>query len=160
MSGVVQGATVAGAAGAAAVGGVFLGFSAIVMPALDRLAPGRAVAAMQSVNVTAVRPVFMLALFGTAAVCVGLAVEAARGWGDRRATLLAAGAALYLLGVVGVTVARNVPLNDALALVDPHRAAAAAAGWDAFSAPWRAANHLRTVAGVLSGACLALALRA
>jgi uncharacterized membrane protein len=46
-------------------GGVFFAFSAFVMPALARLPPPQGIAAMKSVNVFAVTPVFMTALFGT-----------------------------------------------------------------------------------------------
>ena len=44
---------------------------------------------MQSINITAVRPAFMLGLFGTAGVCLVLTVRGGLSWGDRRATLLA-----------------------------------------------------------------------
>ncbi len=54
----------------AAMGGVFFAFSSFVMRALARMPPAQGIAAMQSINVVAVTPVFMTALFGTAAACV------------------------------------------------------------------------------------------
>ena len=73
---------------------------------------------MQSINVTAVRPPLMLAMFGTAAVCVAAVVAAVAGDGGGTGWVVA-GAALYLAGTVGVTIGGNVPLNDALARVEP-----------------------------------------
>jgi uncharacterized membrane protein len=49
--------------------GVFFAFSAFVMKALARLPIAQGIQAMQSINVTAVTPVFMAALFGSTAVC-------------------------------------------------------------------------------------------
>ena len=54
-----------------AMGGVFFAFSAFVMQALARLPPAQGIAAMQSINVAAVTPPFMVALFGTALACLG-----------------------------------------------------------------------------------------
>src|SRR6516162_5972848 len=73
MSGFVQTVTVAGAIGAALVGGVFFAFSAFVMPALRRLPAAQGISAMQSINRTAVTAPLMLALFGTA-VLSGIAI--------------------------------------------------------------------------------------
>jgi len=52
--------------GCGLVGGVFFAFSAFVMNALANLAPAQGIAAMQSINRSAIRPTFMIALFGTA----------------------------------------------------------------------------------------------
>ena len=67
------------------VAGVFFAFSTFVMPALRRLPAAHGVAAMQSINVLAVTPVFMTALFGAGVGCLGLVVWAAdRGGGLAR----------------------------------------------------------------------------
>ena len=100
--------TVVAAVGCAAMGGVFFAFSAFVMAALRRLPAAQGVAAMQSINVVAVTPLFMTALFGTALACVAAIVD-----GE-----IAAGA-VYLLGVIAVTIAYNVPRNNALASWSP-----------------------------------------
>ncbi len=100
------------ALGSGLTAGVFFAFSSFVMAALTRLPAGQGIAAMQSINVTAVRPVFMSALFGTAAVCLSLTWEALRTWGQPRAALLLTGAALYVIGTAGLTIVHHVPLND------------------------------------------------
>ncbi|MGY1748409.1 hypothetical protein [Modestobacter sp. SYSU DS0511] len=75
------------ALGAGLVGGAFAVFSLMVMPALAALPPAQGVAAMQSVNRTALRPVFLTLLFGTAALCLATAVRELTG--DGRPAVLA-----------------------------------------------------------------------
>ena len=53
------------AIGAALVAGIFYAFSTFVMQALGRLAPREGIAAMQSINVVVINPLFFLAFFGT-----------------------------------------------------------------------------------------------
>lgn len=151
---VLTGVTAVGAAG---VGGVFYGFSTFIMPALRRLPAPEGVAAMQSMNVTAVRPGLMVALFGTAGACAALTVWAAGSWPSRRSLLLIGGSLLYVFGAVGMTVARNVPLNNALAGLDPADPQTAAA-WRHYLDSWTGANHVRTTACLAGAALLAAAL--
>ena len=125
MSRLIQYVTFATALGCGLSAGVFFAFSSFVMPALDRLAPGQSIRAMNSINKLALTPVFMTALIGTAVACAVLGVWAVVSWGERPAALVLAGSALYLLGAIVVTKAANVPLNDALMSVDPDGADAA-----------------------------------
>ena len=142
--------TTAALLGCALNGGVFFAFSSFVMAALRRLPPADGIAAMQSINVKAVTPVFMAALFGTAAVCVALAIA-------EPSALVLAAAATYLLGVIGVTMAYNVPRNNALDELDPV-APGAPAAWERLAREWTAANHVRAAAGMVAAGLLAAAL--
>jgi uncharacterized membrane protein len=157
MSGVPQVVTLIAALGCGLVAGVFFAFSTFVMPALDRIAPGQSIAAMQSINRVALKPPFMIALFGTAVACVALVVWAARSWDRPEAKWLLAGGVLYILGTIVVTIAANVPLNDTLETVDP-AGAAAAGDWSDFSDPWTVWNHVRTVAGLGAAAMFTIGL--
>jgi uncharacterized membrane protein len=150
-------AAFAGVLGAGAVGGVFYAFSSFVMPALERLQPADGIKAMQSINVTAERPGFMVAFLGTTLLCGYLGVRGILDWGDRRATLLVAGSALYLVGTFLLTVAHNVPLNNTLADVHPH-ATGAAAQWHDYLGKWNWANHVRGLASLAAAAAFAGAL--
>ncbi len=141
------------AVGSGVVAGVFFAFSTFVMPALGRLPAPQAIAAMQAINVAAVNRWFMGALFGTAAACVAVAVAPLLGWRVPGPGLARAGAAVYLLGVVGVTAAFHVPRNDALAAVTAESVQAAAV-WSRYLAEWTGGNHVRTVAGVVATALL------
>jgi uncharacterized membrane protein len=137
--------------------GVLFAFSAFVVPALDTLDPGASIAAMQAINTKAQTPAFMLALMGGAVLCVVLLVLALR---DRHAApsgWLAAGALVYLVGVLGPTIARHVPLNDALATVDAG-APGAAARWSDYTSSWVPLNHLRAAAGATATALLVVAM--
>jgi uncharacterized membrane protein len=76
MSSILYAATLVTALGCGLVAGVFFAFSSFVMAALKRLPAAEGIAAMQSINILAVTPIFMTALFGTAVACLGLAAWA------------------------------------------------------------------------------------
>jgi uncharacterized membrane protein len=142
--------------GCALVAGVFFAFSTFVMTALARLQPPQGIAAMQSINITAINPLFMTALFGTAAICVFLAVSSLLKWNQPSAAYLLLGSSIYLLGTVGVTIVFNVPLNDALAIVKPDSTEGASL-WVLYLAKWKFWNHIRTLAALTAAALLTLA---
>ena len=158
MDGLPRTVTIAAGIGAAINGGVFFGFSTFVMDGIGRLAPQQSIAAMQSINRSAPTAGFMSMLFGTAALCVTVAVVGFRRLGDAAAPYLLAGAALFLLAIV-LTAAYHVPRNDALALVDPN-ASGAAHTWAAYARGWTAWNHVRTVTCIGAAVSFALGLRA
>ena len=157
MSGALYAATLVSALGCGLVAGVFFAFSTFVMPALKRLVPAHGIAAMQSINELAVTPAFMTALFGTAAACLGLVAWTVISSDGRTTALVLAGCALYIVGTIGVTIARNVPLNDRLAKLHP-QGADAAGRWDEYVAKWTAWNHLRAAASLAAAAALTIAL--
>jgi uncharacterized membrane protein len=144
------------ALGCGLVAGVFFAFSTFVMPALERLQPPQGIAAMQSINITAINPLFMLAIFGTAAVCLFLSISAILNWQQSGTIYLLVGSLLYLLGAVLVTVFFNVPMNDALALADPNSADGASL-WRSYLTHWTNWNHVRTVAALAAAALFTLA---
>ncbi len=136
--------TFVAALGCGLVAGVFFAFSTFVMPALARLQPAQGIAAMQSINITAINPLFMTALFGTAAICLFLSVFSLPKWHQLSSAYLLVGSLLYIIGTVLVTIAFNVPLNDALGRVEPSSAEGANL-WGSYLANWTAWNHVRTV---------------
>lgn len=139
------------AVGAAVMGGVFLAFSVMVMPALRRRPAAEAISVMQQINVSAVRPLFMAVLFGTAAASVALIViQIAEPAAD--AAQRVTGAALYLASVA-LTIGFHVPRNNALARLNP-AAAESAAAWTSFAAQWTAGNHVRALLGVAAATTL------
>lgn len=149
----------ASAVGAALVSGIFYAFSTFIMQALGRLAPREGIAAMQSINVVVINPMFMLAFFGTGVLCAAAVVFSLIA--DTTGTLFptAVGGALYLVGCLGVTIAGNVPLNERLAPVDPADAAAESL-WRAYLVRWTRWNHVRTAASLAAAACLLFAASA
>lgn len=145
------------ALGCGLVAGVFFAFSTFVMNALARLHPKEGIAAMQSINITAINPLFMLALFGTAVTCLFLAVSSLLKWHQPGAAYLFLGSLLYLVGTVLVTIAFNVPLNDALATVKPDSTEGANL-WASYLKNWTIWNHVRAIAALAATALLTIAL--
>lgn len=143
--------TLIAALGCGLVAGVFFAFSTFVMPALGRLPTAQGIAAMQSINIKAINPPFMLALFGTAAACAWLGVIALQSWQEPGAVYLLAGNFLYLMRTVGVTIGFNVPLNNALAAVAQDSGEGATL-WRNYLARWTAWNHVRTVTALAAAA--------
>jgi uncharacterized membrane protein len=139
------------ALGAGLIAGAFAVFSLMVVPALAALPDRAGVTAMQSVNRTAIRPTFLTVLFGTAVLC--LVVGGAELTGQGRPLVLV-GALAYVVGVAGVTVVANVPLNDALARVDG-TSTAVAGEWRRYVRRWTAWNTVRAVAALAGATALA-----
>ena len=157
MSGLLYAATLVTALGCGLVAGVFFAFSSFVMASLKRLPSAQGIAAMQSINIVAVTPAFMTALFGTAAACLGLAGWALISMGGAPLALVLIGCALYLVGAIGVTIAFNVPLNNRLEKLHP-QGAEAAGYWAKYVTTWTAWNHVRTIAALAAAALLTVAL--
>jgi len=146
------------ALGSALAAGSFFAFSSFVMSGLARLPVPAGVAAMNAINVTAVTPMFMSALFGTALLALILAVVAVMNWALPGAAYALAGSVIYVVGVAVVTIIFNVPLNDQLAAVAPNSAAEAEL-WQRYLSVWVGWNHVRTIAPLASLAMFILALR-
>ena len=138
------------ALGSGVVAGVFFAFSTFVMPALARLPSALGIAAMRAINVAAINRWLMGALFGTALPCVGIAVASLRWRSDPGVGFRLAGSAVYLAGVILVTIACNVPRNEALAVLRADDAAAAEA-WTRYLSEWVFWNHIRMRAALVGG---------
>jgi len=149
--------TFVAALGAGLIGGLFFAFSTFVMTALGRLAPAGGIAAMQSINVAVLNPVFFTAFFSTAALCIVLVFFALMDWSSAAAMPLLAGSLLYLIGTILVTILFNVPLNNRLAAVTPESTQGADA-WRHYLKAWTAWNHVRTAASLAAEACFIVAL--
>ncbi|WP_258064686.1 DUF1772 domain-containing protein [Arthrobacter sp. ZGTC131] len=145
--------TTATALSAGVTGGVYVAFSAMVLPALRNLPAADSLTAMQRINVAAVQPPFMALFFGGAALSAGLVVaELSTGPFTGRSLARVVGASLALASF-GLTIAANVPLNNALAGVNP-AAAGAADAWQTFNHGWSRANLIRAGAAMAGAALL------
>jgi uncharacterized membrane protein len=145
------------ALGCGLMAGVFFAFSVFVMSALARLQPAQGIAAMQSINITAVSPLFMTVLFVTAVACIFLTISVLSNWHQPRSIYLLVGSLLYLIGTVLVTIAFNVPLNDALAKVEPNSPSGASL-WASYLTTWTNWNHLRMISALAAATALTLGL--
>jgi uncharacterized membrane protein len=138
------------ALGCGLVGGVLIAFSDFIMPALERVAPEPAVAAMREVNASARQSWFLRVLALTAALSVALIVVALMRWHMPDSALLLLGAALFLIGTVLVSLVCNAPRNDALARD--------AAQWPDYLAHWTRWNHVRAASALSAAALFAMAM--
>ena len=145
------------ALGCGLVAGVFFAFSTFVMSALARLQPSQGIAAMQSINITVINSLFMVVFLGTAAACIFLAISSLLKWHKPGAAYLLFGSLLYLVGTVLVTIVFNVPLNNALARVEPSSTDGANL-WVSYLANWTMWNHIRTAAALAAAALLTTSL--
>lgn len=150
--------TVLSAVGCGLVGGVFFAFSTFVMKALSRLPAEQGIAAMQSINITVLNPLFLVPSIGTTCTCLALGVYALSIRQRPGAGLLLAGSLLYVIGTILVTMAFNVPRNEVLKPMPP-ASAEAAAYWANYLQSWTMWNHVRTTAALIASALLMLALK-
>ena len=143
------------ALGAVVVAGLFFAFSTFVMAALDRLVPAEGIRAMQAINVAVINPWPMGLLFGTALLAIAAVIAAFTSGSPSRPAALT-GALLYIVGCVGVTGTRNVPLNDRLAAVEADDPAVYEL-WRHYLTRWTVWNHVRTLASLGAGIAFLLA---
>ncbi len=128
------------------------------MKALGRVAAPSGIAAMQSINIVVINPIFLGVFVGTAIVCGLIVAGAVLRWEGYRSTLLVVGSALYVVGTFAVTMRLNVPLNNRLAKLNRNDPASTDF-WSHYLRRWTFWNHVRSVAALLASATFALALR-
>jgi uncharacterized membrane protein len=141
------------------LGGFFFAFSVCVMKSLGALPPSQGIPAMQRINIVVINPWFLTLFLGTAIASLLVAIVSGMRWGDPRAAYWLCAAASYFAGTFLVTMLANVPLNDALAKVEPGSAEGARV-WAQYLSTWTTWNHVRTLAGVLATFFFSLALSA
>lgn len=136
------------------VGGVFLAFSDFIMRSLSRTSGVGGVEAMQAINREVFHWIFMALFLGMAAISVILSIYAALNLGGLAGTLTLLAGLVYIVGCFGVTVFRNVPMNEALARMDPSDDATRDYWTGTYLPRWTFWNTVRTVACALSAALL------
>jgi len=158
VSPLIRTLTTIGAIGAATAAGALFTFSTFTIEGLRRLPPSEGASAMQSINKQAPTPLFMLVLFGTAAVCLAVGINASLALEDAAARYQLAACALYIIGVVIVTVGYHVPRNDTLAALDPN-SVEGVRYWATYLDEWVPMNHVRTIVPLISAALLTVSLQ-
>lgn len=140
------------ALGCAVMAGLYFAFSAFIMRALGEIDRAAGIAAMNAINRVILRSLFMPIYLGSTLTSIGLAVIALLSWGEPGAAAMLAGAVVYVLGMFGVTMARNVPLNNRLMAADDART------WALYLSVWTRWNHVRTLASAAGLALFVVAL--
>ena len=132
--------------------GLFYGYACSVNIGLGRLDDAEYLRAMQSINEGISNPVFFLSFFGA------LVLLPFASWMNYTSAptaafyLLLSATIIYVIGVFGVTVAGNVPLNEALAhfTIDGASPQDLLVQREKFESAWNRYHTIRTVASVLS----------
>jgi len=151
--------TLASALGAGLIAGAFFAFSSFVMGALARLPAAQGIAAMQSINIVVINPIFLGIFMGTAILGAALIVGALLNWSAPGAAYLLAGGVLYVAGCFLVTMICNVPLNNELAVVAADSPTSVQV-WTKYLTNWVWWNHVRTVGALLASGAFILSVRA
>lgn len=129
--------------------GFVFAFSVVVMPGLAITDPGVAMEAMQSINAVVRNVAFAIGFFGALVFCGAAMVytvvrrESIADW------LSLAGGAVYVIGGFGITFVVNVPMNEALAELDPS-VQANHPEMLTYLREWSMWNHLRTASSVVA----------
>lgn len=131
----------------AMMGGIFFAFSSFVMPALGQIPAEEGVHAMQRINIDVYHWSFIGAYVATPLACIAVAANAVLHWDQPGSLYGVLGCIVYLLGTFAVTALGNIPLNNALAVVDTGVVDAGPA-WSAFAPEWTRWNHVRTFASL------------
>lgn len=155
MHGFLFALVLATALGAAVMGGVFYGFSVLVMKGLAQVPAPEAIRVMQAVNRSALTPAFMSVFMGTTLASGAVLVWSLVSWDGAASACLVAGSALYLVGSFALTAAYHVPRNEALDKADGTRAETL---WQTYLPEWTRMNHVRGLASAVAGGLLVAAL--
>lgn len=138
------------ALGCALIAGTFFAFSTFIMQSLATRPAAEGISAMQAINDVILRSLFIPVFTGTVLLCIAVALYALISHAPGALWLVAAGL-LYVVGVFGVTMIGNVPLNNLLAKADPASVEGAQI-WARYLKEWLWWNHVRTIAGVAATA--------
>ena len=149
--------SVLSAVGSGLVAGFFFAFSFCVMDALGKVPAAYGITAMQSINIVVINRWFLGTFFGTAALCALAVVVSFAQWHDARAPFWLAGGVSYLAGTIFVTMAFNVPRNDALAKQSVSSPEAVAV-WTDYLSTWTRWNHVRMAAALVAAVLFSIAL--
>ncbi|HCN49488.1 MAG TPA: DUF1772 domain-containing protein [Chryseobacterium sp.] len=133
----------------ALIGGLFYAYSCSVVLGLGKLPDAEYLKAMQSINREILNPVFFMSFMGT---LVLLPVSTFLFRGQAPFIFLLLSSLAYIIGVFGVTVAGNVPMNDTLDKFDISNASVEAIRQmrDSFENRWNFLNNIRTLFSIIS----------
>lgn len=129
------------------IAGVYFAFSVFIMQAFGRIDAAQAIAAMNAINETILRSLFMPLFFGSSILSVLLIIVGVTTWGESGTALSLVAGAIYFVGMFVCTVLFNLPLNNSLAGLDP-KSNDAHDVWAHYLKAWTNWNHVRTLASL------------
>lgn len=140
----------------ALVAGVFQAFSDFVMKGLISASPSSGITAMQMINITVFKSVFIVMMLGLAPSLVFFSIYAYVYQPASISLWVIIGTAIYVPSVFLVTMFGNVPMNNTLARTD-HTTLQAKEYWHTYVTDWTRWNHARTFGALASALCFLFA---
>lgn len=142
----------------AMVAGLFYGYQCSVTNGLGRLEDRHYLAAFQQINQAILNPLFFLSFLGSMAALAFSAFLTYKAGALHVFPFVIGSLLIYVLGVFGITLACNVPLNDMLAAfqLDTASADEIREMRIAFELPWNKWHAIRTLAAIASFVCLTI----
>ena len=137
----------------ALIAGLFYSYAVSVNPGLGRLSDSEYLRSMQSINRAILNPMFFASFMGSLIMLpLSTWMSYRTGGYDLTFYLVLIATVLYVVGVFGVTIFGNVPLNEALDRFDIQKATAdeIKSRRMMFEIPWNRLNLIRTLANLLS----------
>jgi uncharacterized membrane protein len=139
--------------------GFFFAYTFSVNLGLAKLNNKEYLTAMQSINKQVLNPIFYISFFGTLFSLVISSIM----YFDIHSTkffLIFFSCISYVIGVLGITATRNVPLNNQVELFDITKASEESIQTmrTIFEKPWLYWNNIRTLASFVTFVCLVIAL--
>jgi uncharacterized membrane protein len=159
MRGLITGLLWFSVIGCGLLAGLYFAFSTFIMTAFGRIDQAAGIAAMNEINKVIVQSLFLPVFLGSTLTCLALAILAPFRWDEPGAAMWLAGGVLYVAGMFVVTAVFNVPLNNALAAVQPASGEAATL-WARYLPDWTWWNHVRTIASTMAFALFIAAIAA
>lgn len=134
------------------VAGLFYAYSCSVNMGLKSLSDQEYLKAMQSINRAILNPYFFISFMGLLVVYPVTAYSLFKIEPSASLYLMVSAAAIYFIGVFGVTIFGNVPLNDQLDnfVISEATTDEIAALRKLFENPWNSLHAVRTTASVIS----------
>lgn len=139
--------------------GLWYAWTVSVIPGTKRVEDVTYIETMQHINRAIINPAFIIPFMGIP-VLLGVAAWAQFRAGDtRRGWLIVGAAGTYVVGVLGVTVGGNVPLNDSLDAFDLAGSSPAdiADRRSSYEGPWNRWHYVRTLGNLVSFAFVSAA---
>lgn len=130
--------------------GLLYGWSVSVIPGLRRTTDLAYVGTMQQINRAIINPAFVIPYMGVPLLLAAAAFTQFRAGDNRRGWYLAGATMSYLVAVLGVTIGRNVPLNDALDAfrLDQNDDGAIHTRRNSYEQPWNRWHYVRTLGSI------------
>lgn len=128
--------------------GLWYGWTVSVIPGTRRVTDANYVGTMQHINRAIINPGFIVPFMAIPLVISAAAYSQFRVGDNRRGWILISAVGTYIVGVLGVTIGGNVPLNDALDRFEltTSNDTAVAARRTSYETRWNRWHYLRTAA--------------